>query len=42
MTLDLDDHLFQAPDSLLTTLFRHLFGEVFLGLIRILLDFALC
>lgn len=34
MTLNLDDHLLQTPDGLLTALFRHLLRQIALGLIH--------
>jgi purine-cytosine permease-like protein len=39
--LDLNDHLLQAPDSLLATLLGNLFGEILLGLVGGLLGSAL-
>lgn len=40
MTLDLNDHLLQAPDGLLATLLGNFLREVFLGLVGILLGTA--
>lgn len=41
MTLDLNDHLLEAPDGLLATLLGNLPGQVVLGLVGILLPLVL-
>lgn len=41
MTLDLHDHLLEAPDGLLATLLGNLLGHVVLGLVGIFLPLAL-